>query len=191
MPAIGRRAPSGGFSLIEMVVVLALLGLFLTIAIPRMATSAKTRVRQSAQQLAQDLELSRTRALTTRSAVRVVFDPAGRSYRPYLDFNRDSVFGQSQAENDSLRAFSSRTLQAGVQFARPSGVPDLPILPGAGSITLASNRVDFDSRGLTTPFGSKGVLYLSDPTDAAAVGAVSITAASGIRAWIYQGGIWQ
>lgn len=191
MTGVGQRPAAGGFTLIEMVVVLALLGLFLTIAIPRMGTSARTRVRQSAQQLAQDLELSRTRALTTRSAVRVNFDAASRSYRPYLDFNRDSVFAQSQAENDSLAAFASRTLQSGVQFARPGGVPDLPILPGPGAITLTSNRVDFDSRGLTTPFGSKGVLYLSDPSDAAAVGAVSITAASGIRAWIYQGGIWQ
>jgi type II secretion system protein H len=191
MPAAGGRQAQQGFTLIEMAVVLAIIGLFLTIAIPRLATTPKTRVRQSAQQLAQDLELARTRALTTRSAVRVTFDAASRSYRPYLDFNRDSIFAQSQAENDSLRAFSSRTLQSGVQFARPGGVPDLPILPGAGAITLASNRIDFDSRGLTTPFGSKGVLYLSDPSNAAAVGAVSITAASGIRAWIYQGGVWQ
>ena len=191
MPAVGRGAAPRGFTLIEMVVVLAILGLFLTIAIPRMTTSAKTRVRQSAQQLAQDLELTRTRALTSRSAVRVTFDPASRSYRPYLDFNRDSVFAQSQAENDSLRAFARHTLAAGVQFSRPGGVPDLPMLPGAGSITLVSNRIDFDARGLTTPFGSKGVLYLSDPSDATAIGAVSITAASGIRAWIYQGGVWQ
>lgn len=190
MTATSRRG-SAGFTLLEMVVVLAILGLFLTIAIPRLATTSRTRVRQSAQQLAQDLELARTRALSTRSAVRVVFDAVGRSYRPYLDFNRDSVFAQDQAENDSLRAFSSRTLLTGVQFARPGGVPDLPILPGPGGITLPSSRVDFDSRGLTTPFGSKGVLYLSDPSNAAAVAAVSITAASGIRAWIYQGGVWQ
>jgi len=191
MSGTGRRAAREGFSLIELVVVMAIFGLFLTIALPRLSTSAKTRVRQSAQQLVQDLELTRTRALAARSAVRVTFDPASRSYRPYLDFNRDSVFAQSQAENDSLRAFASHTLQAGVQFARPGGVPDLPILPGPGAITLAGNQIDFDSRGLTTPFGSKGVLYLSDPSDATAVAAVSITAASGIRAWIYQGGAWQ
>jgi type II secretion system protein H len=191
MSASGRRSQSSGFTLLEMTVVLAILGLFLTIAIPHLATSSRTRVRQAAQQLAQDLELARTRALTTRSAVRVTFDIVTRTYRPYLDFNRDSVFAQSQAETDSLRAFNFRTLPAGVQFARAGGVPDLPILPGAGAITLAGSRIDFDSRGLTTPFGSKGVLYLSDPSDAGAVSAVSISAASGIRAWFYQGGVWQ
>jgi type II secretion system protein H len=191
MTASGRRCSSPGFTLLEMVVVLAILGLFLTIAIPHLSVGSRTRVRQAAQQLAQDLELARTRALSTRSAVRVTFDVVSRTYRPYLDFNRDSVFAQSQAENDSLRAFNFRTLPIGVQFARAGGVPDLPILPGAGAITLANNRVDFDSRGLTTPFGSKGVIYLSDPSDAGAISAVSITAASGIRPWFYQGGAWQ
>ena len=182
---------TAGFTLLEMVIVLVILAVFLVVAVPRVAFGAKTRVRMAAQQMAQDLELARTRALTTRSAVRVTFDPAARSYRPYLDFNRDSVFAESQAENDSLRAFSIRVLPNGTQYVRPGGVPDLPILPGAGNITVPSNRIDFDARGLTTPFGTKGVLYLSDPSDPAAVAAVSITAASGIRAWFYQGGIWQ
>ncbi|MEO8031138.1 MAG: GspH/FimT family pseudopilin [Gemmatimonadota bacterium] len=182
---------SRGFTLIEMVVVIAMMGILLAIAIPRLAKTAKTRVGQSAQQLAQDLELARTRALTTRSAVRVTFDAVAKTYRPYLDFNRDSVFAQSQAENDSARAFSFRTLQTGVSFARAGGIPDLPILPGAGAITLTSSRVDFDSRGLTTPFGSKGVIYLNESSDPTAVAAVSVTAASGIRVWIYKGGVWQ
>jgi type II secretory pathway pseudopilin PulG len=174
-----------------MVVVMVILAVFLTIAVPRIAFGARTRVHMAAQQMAQDLELARTRALSTRSAVRVTFDPVARSYRPYLDFNRDSVFTESQAVNDSLRAFTIRLLPGGTQFARPAGVPDLPILPGPGGITVPSSRIDFDSRGLTTPFGSKGVLYLSDPSDANAVAAVSITAASGIRAWFYEGGTWQ
>lgn len=180
-----------GFTLIEMVVVIAMMGLMMTIAIPRLGSTAKGRVRQSAQQMAQDLELARTRALTTRSAVRVLFNTAAGTYKPYLDYNRDSVFAQSQAENDSSRTFNQHALQSGVVIGRAGGIPDLPILPGSGAITLTSNRVDFDSRGLTTPFGSKGVVYLRDPSDAGAVAAVSVTAASGIRAWIYKGGVWQ
>ncbi len=182
---------SRGFTLIEMVVVIAMMGILLAVAIPRLARTAKTRVGQSAQQLAQDLELARTRALTTRSAVRMAFDISGRAYRPFLDFNRDSVFAQSQTENDSARAFNFHTLQTGVNFARAGGIPDLPILPGSGAITLTGNRVDFDSRGLTTPFGTKGVIYLNESSDPTAVAAVSVTAASGIRAWVYKGGVWQ
>ena len=54
-----------------------------------------------------------------------------------------------------------------------------------------STRIDFDSRGLTTPLGTKGVIYMISTTDTTAVTAVSISGAGGIQAWVYKGGAWQ
>jgi prepilin-type N-terminal cleavage/methylation domain-containing protein len=186
-----RRPDVRGVSLIEMLVVIVMIGLMLSIVVPRMRVSSSTKVRQAADQLVRDLELARTRALSTRSWTRVVFDQASSSYTGYLDLNRDSVFAQSAAERDSLRGFGSRTLGDGVQFGRAFSTTDVPSVPGAGVITFPANRLDFDARGLTNPFGTKGTIYLLLPSDPAAVAAVTVTAGAGIRSWVFNGATWR
>ncbi len=179
-----------GFTLIEILVVVVVVGLMLRIVVPKFRLSTATLSRQAADQLVRDLETARSRALATRSTVRVVFNVAARSYTGYLDANRDGVLGQTAAETAALSVFRTRTLDGGVRIGR-TGAPDLPGYAGAGATTLPSARIDFDSRGLTTPLGTKGVLYLSSTTDTTAVTAVSISGAAGIQAWVYKGGAWQ
>ena len=187
-PLTDRR----GFSLVELLIVVAMIGLLSTIVIPRFRVSPATQVRLAARQLAIDLEYGRSRALATRSAARVAFTTAGTlGYTGFLDSDRDGLFVQSAAESDSLAGFRARPLGPGVGFGRPGGVPDLPTLPGSGPITLPNDRVDFDTRGLTAPFGVKGVIYLTHADDPTAAAAVSITGAAGIRAWVYRNGSWQ
>jgi prepilin-type N-terminal cleavage/methylation domain-containing protein len=186
MPASRR-----GFSLVELLMVVTLTGSLAAIVVPRFRVTPRTKVRLAARQLAQDLEFGRSRALAARSVARIAFSPFARSYSGYLDFNRDRVFAQSAEEADSLKGFGTRTLEPGIGFGRPMGVPDLPALPGGGGITLAGELVDFDTRGLTTPFGTRGAVYLTHVDDPQAVAAVSVTAGAGIRAWVYQGGVWR
>jgi len=180
-----------GFSLVELVMVTAVIGMMTAIVLPRVRVTPRTRVRLAAQQLAQDLEYGRTRALVTRSLTRLEFAPASPSYTGYRDFNRDGVLAQSIAETDSLSGFRTRTFETGVAYGRSGAVPDLPLIPGSGNITVPSSRVDFDSRGMTMPFGTRGVIYITHSDDPAAVAAVSITGAAGIRAWVFAEGAWQ
>ena len=70
------------------------------------------------------------------------------------------MLGQTAAETAALSVFRTRALDTGVKFGRAS-TPDLPGYAGAGATTLAGSRIDFDSRGLTTPLGTKGVIYIS------------------------------
>lgn len=178
--------------MVELVTVVTMIGVLSAIVVPRLRVTPQTRARLAAQQLAQDLEFSRTRALATRSAARVAFATTGTvGYTGYLDFDRDGAFAQSGEESDSLAGFRARPFEPGVTFGRAFGVPDVPSLPGGGSITVPNGRVDFDTRGLTAPFGTKGVIYLTHADDPTAAAAVSITAAAGIRAWVYLGGTWR
>jgi prepilin-type N-terminal cleavage/methylation domain-containing protein len=179
-----------GVTLIELLMVITLIGLMTAIIVPRLRISASTKARQAADQLVRDLEMARTKALSTRSAVRIVFTPASNSYTGYLDFNRDSVFALTTAERDSLRGFRTRTLAEQVVFGR-GATPDLPAIPGGGAITFTGSTLTFDSRGITTPFGTRGVIYVTHPTDATALAAVSVSAGGGIRRWVYRGGTWQ
>jgi type II secretory pathway pseudopilin PulG len=173
-----------------MLVVVVMIGLLVAVVVPRFRISPQARVRAAADQMVRDLELARARALGTRSWTRVIFDPATSSYTGFLDFNRDSIFAQSAEESDSLHGFSSRTLDSKVIFGR-GAAPDVPSLPGAGAITFANSRIDFDARGLTNPFGTKGVIYLLHRDDPTAMAAVTVSGAAGVRTWLYDGAAWR
>lgn len=177
-------------TLIEMLVVIVMIGILLAILVPRFRQSPQTKVRQVADQVVRDLELARGRALSTRSWARVVFTPGTQSYTGYLDFNRDSAFSLSQAEIDSLHGFRQRIMADNVVYGR-GAVPDVPGFPGPGAITFTGSVINFDARGLTNPFGSKGVIYLSIPSDPTAIAAVTVSGGAGIRTWVYTGTVWQ
>jgi type II secretory pathway pseudopilin PulG len=177
-------------TLIEMLVVIVMMGILLAILVPRFRQSPRTKVRQVADQVVRDLELARGRALSTRSWARVVFNPATQSYTGYLDFNRDSAFSLNQAEIDSLHGFRQRTMADNVVYGR-GAAPDVPGFPGVGNITFTGSVINFDARGLTNPFGTKGVIYLGIPSDPTVVAAVTVSGGAGIRTWVYNGTVWQ
>jgi len=179
-----------GFTLIEMVIVIVVMGLAMMFAVPRFRVSSQTKARQTATMLTADLELARSKAMAHRATVRVVFDAATSSYTGYLDFNRDGVFAQSTAERDSLHAFGTRVLPNGASFGR-AGRPDIPSFAGTGAITFPTPQVDFDARGLSTPFGTRGVVYVQLADDTAAVAAVTVSGAGGVRLWTSEGGYWR
>ena len=57
--------------------------------------------------------------------------------------------------------------------------------------TFPTPQVSFDGRGLTTPFGTRGVVYLQLAEDAGAVSAVTVSGAGGVRLWTSEGGTWR
>jgi type IV fimbrial biogenesis protein FimT len=70
-PLPGRRT---GFSLLETLMVLSILGIVLAVALPSYSRSASTqRARAAAHVLASDLRVAQQEAMTRRSAIRVTF----------------------------------------------------------------------------------------------------------------------
>lgn len=180
-----------GFTMIEILIVIVMIGLLTAVMAPRLRISNRTRVRMAAQLLANDVEMARTRALTTSSSARMVFDAAAGSYTGYLDDDRNGAIAQTAAETQALGGFGTRLFSDGVAYGRGAALVDVPNLPGMGTITLPGGRVEFDSQGIVSPFGSKGVIYLTSTLDANAAAAVAITAAASVRVWYFNGGAWQ
>ena len=169
---------------------IVVMGLAMMIAVPRFRVSDKTKARQVGSQLAADLEVARSKAMAHRAQVRVVFNVATNSYTGCLDFDRDNVLALSTAERDSLHAFGTRALPTGASFGRASQ-PDISNFAGSGAITFPAPQVTFDGRGLTTPFGTRGVVYVQLAADPGAVAAVTVSGAGGIRLWTSEGGSWR
>lgn len=74
------RGGEAGFSLVELVVVVAIGGLLLALAFNGSSLSANRRLTGMARKLAGDMRMVEQRARTERTCYRIVFDPAGESY---------------------------------------------------------------------------------------------------------------
>ena len=146
-----RRA---GFTLIEMMIVVVVMGLAMMIAVPRFRASSKTKARMAATMLTSDLELARAKAMAHRAQVRVVFSTATSSYTGYLDFDRDGVISESIAERDSLHAFGTRLLVNDAVFGR-NGQADITDFTGAGDITFPTPR-STSTAGASPPHSAPG-----------------------------------
>lgn len=187
MSTRGRR----GFTIIELLAVVAILGIMMAFMLPKFRVSEKTEVQLAGIQLAQDLDVARTRALTTREMVRVAFNTSTRTYGGYLDDDGNGTITESDVEWQALRGFGVRELPARVHYGRGAA----GAIPGdapSGAVTFPNGRIEFDSRGLTMPMGTRGVVYLANDNDPNAVVAVQVTPSGNVRFWTYrQSGGWQ
>jgi prepilin-type N-terminal cleavage/methylation domain-containing protein len=140
------RAADRGFSLVELIVVLALLGLVVLVGMPALDDwLERYRVRTAAQNLAADMQLQRMRAVSRNREHRITFDQANSRYTL---FESDGGGGWNPIDPlpNSLPqgvTFSS-TLGDPIQFAF-GGNPDEAVFHPDGSINdrLAQDDVVF------------------------------------------------
>lgn len=179
-----------GFTLLELLVVMALMSAMMAIVVPRLRVSPNQRARLAAQQLMRDAEVARNRSLSTKKISRLQFNTGTNTYAAYLDDNADGTISGTQAEIIAARAFGIRQLEYGVILGR-GNAPNVPGESGSGAVTFASSRVEFDTRGLPAPFGTKGTVYLTTQSNADIVYAVQMSGAGSYRLWRYFQGSWQ
>jgi len=176
--------------MIELLMVVSVVGIMMAIIVPRMRITPATEAQLAGMQLAQDLDLARTRALSTRNMSEVAFTLGAGSYTGYLDINGDSTITHTNLEKLGLEAFGTRPLPDHIAYGRGTATA-IPNEVGSGAITFAGNHVDFDTRGLPMPMGTAGTVYLHHATDRSAVVAVAITPSGAVRLWTWKNGAWQ
>jgi prepilin-type N-terminal cleavage/methylation domain-containing protein len=123
-PRVAARRPAGGFTLTETLLTLAVLGIGLGIAAPKVAEMSRhLRVDRAAAVLATDLEAALAIAGRQRKPVRLSCDCAGKRY--------------TVADRAGGAVRLSRALGAGTEF-------------GATSLALSATPVDIFPTGVTS-----------------------------------------
>ena len=178
-----RTSDRTGFTLVEMLVSLMVLAVLLGITAPRLLISSERRVAMEAEQLLRNLEMARTRSMAQRVAVRIAFDDGSDpAYRAYQDHDSNDLIEQNSAEMREFAGFGNVELGRLVEFGRGSAEPFPGDLSGE-DITLPLKRVEFDRRGLTSPLGTRGIIYLHHKDDPEVAAAVTVSGSGSFRVW--------
>jgi len=172
---------SSGFTLIEMMVVIGIIGVIIAIAVPNFAAmQANARIRASAYEIAQDLKQIRERALSTAILHTITFDTANRKYIvTYVGSNgtvqREFPIAPSTGGNIAFGCVM------GVTGHPPEGSVDAP----------AGNGIDFPPNDILKIDGrggaNRGVIYITDNRKSYAIG---INTLGRVKIYQYGNGGW-
>jgi prepilin-type N-terminal cleavage/methylation domain-containing protein len=69
-----------GFTLIELMIVIVIIGIAAAIAVPMISSGASFQIRSAANLVAADLEYAKSMAISRGRPYKVVFDPSAESY---------------------------------------------------------------------------------------------------------------
>jgi prepilin-type N-terminal cleavage/methylation domain-containing protein len=180
----GRR----GFSLIEMLTVIIIIGLMTSIAIPRSRLTTY-RASSAAQVVATTLIYAQRQAISRQADTRVAFDVANNEIRIHEDADNDNVI-------DANERVTMTALPEGVTFSR-GAAPARPMGGAAVNFTRTQGilpMVVFHRDGSASENGGVYVTTIDglNVGRTADVRAVEVSRATGRAAWFsYATGTWQ
>ena len=78
--AVSVRDKSGGFTVVELLIVVVIIAIAALLAVPMITSAAGIQVRSAANMVAADLEYAKSIAISRGQNISVVFDKVGESY---------------------------------------------------------------------------------------------------------------
>jgi prepilin-type N-terminal cleavage/methylation domain-containing protein len=166
-----------GFSLIELMVVVTILGVILLIAVPNFARMQnQARVRAGAHEIAQDFRQIRERALGL-SGIFIITTPDSRHYQVQHPDGHTTLYRLGRTTGGNLR-FGATTAVGTPPEANN------PIIPGNGwDFSGIGGNLVLESRGAA----SKGVVYITNGNEDYAVGVNSL---GKVQVYKFENGVW-
>jgi prepilin-type N-terminal cleavage/methylation domain-containing protein len=158
-----------GFTVIELLVVITIIGIFVGLSIPIFRSIGKESLSSNVYSFAQTLKSIRETAIIRNMEAQVIFDPVARRY-------------SIQYGNEELKNFDVNfTFSPGnATLATPEcggGAPD------PDGIQFPDNTLIFDPKG----FARAGAIYISSQGETYGIG---IAISGRIKVWKWGGGRW-
>lgn len=148
------RARGGGFTLIEILLVVVIIAIAAMIAVPMMGSMDSVQIRSAANMIAADLEYAKSMAISRQENYSVVFNPAGDCYEVH-------------DHNGIIIKHPVTKLDYKVDFSSDSRL-DKVVIDDADFDPDSSNTITFDYLG--SPYSGSGT---SNPLNS---GTISIKA---------------
>jgi general secretion pathway protein H len=97
---------SKGFTLIEIIIVVVILGIAAAVVVPTISSAADMQVRSAANRISADLDYAKGLAITHQSFYTIVFDESGESYE-ILDSTGSAVENPFTGQDSFVIDFSA------------------------------------------------------------------------------------
>jgi prepilin-type N-terminal cleavage/methylation domain-containing protein len=147
-----KRRSSTGFTLIELMIILFILGILMAIAIPSFSSwLPEYRLKRAVRELYSNMQFAKMKAISAHETYRLTFNYTGNSYmlqRPDASIKKNIDFLDYDPYGNIGYGKGSAT-----KSANSSGGP----IP-SDFISFQNNRAAFNSRGT----GSNGYVYLAN-----------------------------
>ena len=179
---LSRHTHSQGFSLLELMIVIAIIAIMTGIAIPNFISSRpRAQIKKATRDLYSNMQLAKVKALRDSSEWAIQFNTAADSYDLLSAKGADDTWntGDDTVFKTVELDFYPGIVYGSLHGPRPGSSSD----PSDG-VSFGSNRLEFNPDGSS----SSGTVYFNNDDDTCAVGAAS--SAGRIKAWHNYGGGW-
>jgi len=160
IPRLPCAAHKQGFTLVEIMVTLAILLIMAVIAIPRVTTALPSmRLKAAARDLYSNMQAARIGAIKENKDWAIVFDTANDRYYLCSDRGVDNAWS-STGDNTIVKTVTLADYQSGIHYGHGNVPADQSVTNGAfpsDNVSYAGNVAVFNSRGT----GSGGYVYLA------------------------------